>query len=327
MTKICIARLRSGSNYTEPLCDIPDSFYELMKMYRDRHPEHEYLYYNFGYGQRPIRNNKAIQDADVIVIPSEAEFLYHVPGAIHTLDLKRSNERLDEIRPYFNGKKVLILRSDRRDDEELYATKLFPGLDITYTTIDEIDFGSNVHGMKYHFIKDVPTLFEVEKKYDFCYWGSDKRKTIDGKISGDQRHVILKQIRKSNLRTMMIGRFHGIERDVRYSKLRDILQYLRASYTTLCFNWMDPKATTARYVEAIACGMIPFVWQDYDCTNTYHIEQWQRVNTFEEFVDKVELCAYNPVWFKRVEENLLEHVIKTPEEYYTQFEQLMKERL
>ena len=45
-------------------------------------------------------------------------------------------------------------------------------------------------------------------------------------------------------------------------------------------------ATTSRYVEALAVGLIPFVWGEYDKNNTYNIDPWQRVNSFEEFKDK-----------------------------------------
>lgn len=324
--KICIARLRSGANYVEPLNDIMDSFYELLKVYRDRHPEHEFLYYNFGFGQKHPRDVKSIADADVIIIPSEAEFTYHIPGAIHSLDLKKSNDLLEDARPFFDNKKVIILRSDRRDDEELYRTKVFPNQNITYETIDECDFG-NVHGMKYHFIHRINPLFETEKKYDFCYWGSDKRKTIDGQLSGDVRHIILKKIKKSDMSSFFIGRFYGFDRDMKWGKMKEILPYLRASRSTLCFNWMDSKATTSRYIEAVACGMIPFVWQDYDSTGVYEIQDWQRVENYEDFVDKTKSFLYNPDKFEEVEYNLTQFCIRSPEEYYQQFDELMKAKI
>lgn len=324
--KICIARLRSGANYVEPLNDIMDSFYELLKVYRARHPEHEFSFYNFGFGQKHTRDVLAIEQADVIIIPSEAEFKYHIPGAIHTLDIKKSNQLLDDARPYFENKKVILLRSDRRDDEELYRTKVFPNQNITYETIDECDFG-NVHGMKYHFIKRTNPLFEIEKSIDFCYWGSDKRKTIDGQLSGDVRHIVLKQIKKSDLNTFFIGLFYGFDRDMKWGKMKEILPHLRASRSTLCFNWMDSKATTSRYIEAVACGMIPFVWQDYDSTGIYEIQDWQRVESYEDFVDKSHRFLYTKDRFEEVEYNLTQLCIVSPDEYYQRFDELMKEKL
>ena len=267
-----------------------------------------------------LRDIDAIKNADIIIIPSEAEFTYWIPGAIHTLDLKKSNERLESIKPYFEGKKVIILRSDRRDDEELYRTKVFPDMNIAYETIDECDFG-NVHGMKYHFIKNVNYLFKPDRICDFVYWGSDKRKTVDGKLSGDQRHTILKQIHKSDLDTWFIGRFYGFKRDERWGKMKDILPTLLLSRSTLCFNWMDPKATTSRYVEAVACGIFPFVWDNYDENNTFVATDWQRVRSFDEYLDKYHSLEYID-HFEEIEDKLFT-VLKTPDQYYAQFEGML----
>lgn len=319
--KICICRLRSSANYVVPLEHIMDSFFELLKWYVQRHPEHEWSYYNFGFNMKPKREPEAIKNADIIIIPSEAEFTYWIPGAIHTLDLKKSNERLESIKPYFEGKKVIILRSDRRDDEELYKTKVFPDMNITYETIDECDFG-NVHGMKYRFIKNHSFLYPNEEKViDFVYWGSDKRKTVDGKLSGDQRHTILKQIHKSDLDTWFIGRFYGFKRDERWGKMKDILPTLLLSRSTLCFNWMDPKATTSRYVEAVACGIFPFVWDNYDENNTFVATDWQRIRCYDEYLDKYHSLEYID-HFEEIE-NKLFTVLKTPDQYYAQFEGML----
>lgn len=328
--RICIARLRSGTNYTEPLSDIMDSFYSLLRRYVDLHPDHRFTYYNFGFNHKPKRDIEAIENADIIIIPSEAEFTYHIPGAIHTLDLKASNERLDEIKPYLVNKKVIILRSDRRDDIDLYKTKVFPNLNINYSVIDEVDFG-NVHGMKYHFIKYVNPLFDHnERIYDFAYWGSDKRKTVGGAISGDVRHTILKQIYKNpDVKSYFIGRFYGFDRNQKWAKMKDIVPILKAARSTLCFNWMDHTATTSRYIEAVACGMIPFVWQNYDSTNVFVESDWQRVNSYEEFLDKVSYIQYNDNFnqkFAAIEKKFLS-VLKTPDEYYSMFQNLLEEKL
>lgn len=328
--KICIARLRSGANYMKPLDHIMDSFYELLKQYVEKHPEHEFTYYNFGFNRKPVRDVAAIEAADVILIPSEAEFTYWIPGAIHTLDLKKSNALLDEVRPYFNYKKVIILRSDRRDDIELYQTKVFPNQMISYDVIDEIDFG-NIHGMKYHFVKNNNTLYvDNEKIHDFVYWGSDKRKTVDGQPSGDIRHKILKEIHKDeNIHSYFIGRFYGFKRDRQWSKMIDIIPIIQKSYSTLCFNWMDNTATTSRYVEAVACGCYPFVWQEYDIHNTFVASEWQRVYSFEEYREKLSYITQSgnfETQFKKVEDKLLQ-VLKSPSEYYTMFESMLESKI
>jgi hypothetical protein len=328
--KICIARLRSGDNFVEPLNQIMDSFYYLLREYKAKHPEHEFTYYNFGFNQKPVRNVESIEAADVILIPSEAEFTYHTPGSIHTLDLAKSNAKLEEVKPYFNNKRVILLRSDRRDDIDLYQQYVFPTHNIEYRVIDEIDFG-NIHGMKYHFIKNMASLdADTEKVHDFVYWGSDKRKSPGGAPSGDIRHKIFKQIYKDeDINSYFIGRFYGFRRDRQWSKMKDIVPIIQKSYSTLCFNWMDSKATTSRYVEALACGCIPFVWQNYDEDDTFVADDFQRVWMFEDFKDKLSYIVndnkYDTV-FNTIEEKF-KKVLKSPEEYYTMFESLLGKNL
>ena len=328
--KICIARLRSGDNFIEPLNHIMDSFYYLLREFKNKHPEHEFTYYNFGFNQKPVRDVNAVRDADVIIIPSEAEFQYQTKGSIHTLDLAKSNAKLDEVRPYFEGKRVIILRSDRRDDIELYQTFVFPGMNIDYRVIDEVDFG-NVHGMKYHFIKQLNSLTPgaVAKVHDFVYWGSDKRKKPGGGDSGDIRHKIFKQIYKNeDINSVFIGRFYGFQRDHKWSKMKDIIPIIEKSYSTLCFNWMDDKATTSRYVEAMACGCHPFVWQNYDSTNIFVANEFQRVQSYEDFCEKVSYIVHGGYdeQFSIVEDKFKKALL-SPEEYCTMFESLLRKNL
>lgn len=332
--KICIARLRSGTNYVEPLVDIIDSFCECLKHFVRNHTEHTFTYYNFGFNQKPQRNIQAIADADVIIIPSEAEFTYHIPGYIHSLDVKRSNEHIDSILKHIEGKKIIILRSDRRDDEELYRTKVFANINnnFDYDEIDEIDFQNNIHSLKYYFIKQRTSLMDdtsYYKAFDFAYWGTDKRKGIDGKLSGDERHKILKQIKQSSLSTRFIGRFYGFQRDEKFQKMVSIIPTLKMTRCTLCFNWLSNVATTSRYTEAIACGIIPFVWEHYDSTGIFVKNNWQRVFTIEDFVDKVQSLRYDVEYEKMydlVHRNFLEDLLPM-NEYISQFDSMLTGKL
>ena len=70
-------------------------------------------------------------------------------------DLAKSQSHMEKIIPFFKDKHVIVLRSDRGDSEELYREHTLQGIPIkSYTEIDEIDFSGNIHGMKYHFIRD-----------------------------------------------------------------------------------------------------------------------------------------------------------------------------
>lgn len=320
---ICIARLRSKVQYKGPLNHIVDSQCYLIDNFIKKHPENKYSFYNISFdGSKPTKNLDAISDSEVIVIPSEAEWTYHIPGYIHTLDLKRSNEEMAKISSLLYGKKLVFLRSDRADNEELYR-KTFPYADFKYAEIDECDFDMNIHGLKYYFIKEELSrsiVTDDSRPIDFIYWGGDKKKLPGGVKSEDERHLILKQISKQQeIKSRWIGRFANIKRDFKFMKMKDLIPHLTQSKLTLCFNWLDNKATTSRYIEAMATGIIPLVWKDYDSTNTYGIEDWQRVDSYEAMHDK--LRAFHSLqpptfqeYFQRIERNFLAKLPK--KEYY-----------
>ena len=97
---ICIARLRSRVKYVKPLEHICDSFYECLKQFvKNNESEYNFTYYNFGFDKHNPRNPSEIEKADIIIIPSEAEFTYHTPGLVHTLDLKKSNDSVFNSNP------------------------------------------------------------------------------------------------------------------------------------------------------------------------------------------------------------------------------------
>ena len=291
---IAIARLRSQSLYREPLHDqsANDSFYENLRRFIVRHPEHTYRYYNFSFTDTPTRDITAIADADVIVIPSEAEFTYFIPHRFHPKVMARSQQHVDALRPYVVNKPLILLRSDRCDDAHLYRTHTFAGVPLgDIHTIDETEFPAGIHGMRFHFIRGVRTVVDdVPRIYDFAYWGSDKRKTIGGVESGDQRHVMLARVHRDvDLRSVFVGYTRNVKPQHRWTQTIDLVPLLRASRATICYNWFSKTDITARYVEAIACGMIPFVWHEYDIENKLVAYNWQRVQSFDEYKQKLQI--------------------------------------
>jgi len=123
--KITIARLRSGTNYKTPLHDIMDSFYELYKEYISKNSQHTYGVCNFGWNAANRKKLDDIIDADVILIPSENEFFQHIKGYVDPRHKERSDEFIHQIGEYLTNKHVILLRSDRADNEELYRTRTF----------------------------------------------------------------------------------------------------------------------------------------------------------------------------------------------------------
>ena len=319
--KITIARLRSNVKYNGPLETVLDSFFENYVKWMKENSRYKYDVYNVSFNtNRPVRNPDAIKDADVIVIPSDSEFRYLGELQMNPKDLAKSESHMDTIRPYFEGKDVIMWRSDRGDTEELYRSFL-PGIR-NFTTIDEIDFSGNIHGMKYHFIQTLKNplaeMMGTEKTISFAYWGRMKH--------GHDREKTIRQIyRDKDISTVLVGGFpSGVKRQSAWIKdWRQLYPMLELARCTLCFNWLDPNATTSRYPEALSIGMVPFVWRDYDKNNTYNIDPWQRVETFEEFKEKVLSLKDN--CDSKVEEyrDNYKKVLLTEDQYYKQFSEMM----
>jgi len=324
--KITIARLRSFVKYNGPLETVLDSFFENYVKWMKANPQHEYKTYNVSFDNtRPKRTPETIEWADLIVIPSDSEFRYHGELQMNPKDLAKSESHMELIKPFFKDKTVVIFRSDRGDTEELYRGFL-PDIKNFYT-IDEIDFSGNIHGMKYHFIQTLKNpladMIDTGKKIDWAYWGRMKH--------GNDREKTIRKIYRSELSTVMVGGFpSGVKRQAAWIKdWKELYPMLEPARSTLCFNWLDPNATTSRYPEALSIGLIPFVWQDYDINNTYNIDDWQRVEEFEELKDKILQLRDKDFFKSKLEKyrNNYKKVLLTEQEYFQQFSEMINEAI
>jgi len=324
--KITIARLRSFVKYNGPLETVLDSFFENYVKWMKANPQHEYKTYNVSFDNtRPKRTPETIEWADVIVIPSDSEFRYHGELQMNPKDLAKSESHIELIKPFFKDKTVVMFRSDRGDTEELYRSFL-PDIKNFYT-IDEIDFSGNIHGMKYHFIQTLKNpladMIDTGKKIDWAYWGRKKH--------GNNREKTIRKIYRSELSTVMVGGFpSGVKRQAAWIKdWKELYPMLEPARSTLCFNWLDPTATTSRYPEALSIGLIPFVWQDYDINNTYNIDDWQRVEEFEELKDKIIQLRDEDFFADKLEECRTNYkkVLLTEDKYFQQFSEMINEAI
>ena len=322
--KVTIARLRSNVNYKKPLETVLDSYFELLKNWMPTRKDLDFQFYNVSFdGKRPKRE---LQETDVWIIPSDAEFMYYdTKRSIDPRDIAKSEAHLEALRPYVDGKHIIMLRSDRGDDEELFRTKTFAGLDIPlFTTIDEVDFPGNVHGMKYHFISrlNTPLTDLIEPNKDFVYWGRMK--------DDNDRTVFMRKVyRDPDLTQIMIGGFpSGVQRDHKWIKnWSELFPYAKDARCTMCFNWKDMTATTSRYIESLACGVIPFVWKTYDSNNTYNIADWQRCDSFEDFKEKaLDIRQNYDIMLAEVRDSYKE-VLQSPSGYQSLFDDLINKSL
>jgi len=250
-------------------------------------PQYNYNFFGLSFSSGwPTRIYQNIADSDYIVIPSEAEFMFHIPDRVMSIVKKRSDEILNGVRGVIDGKTIIILQSDRADSVELYRDYVFPDNDVKIHSIDECDFKGGLHSLKYHFIKQ--RFHTGAKIHDFGYWGTSKKKKVGGDLSGDVRHEVLKDLHKSDLKTLFIGNFDGFQRDVKFTrKLENIVPHLMDFRSTLCFNWPGyDEYLTSRYNEAMACDIIPLVWKNYDINNQLVESDWQRCYSFEDIERK-----------------------------------------
>jgi hypothetical protein len=333
---IAIARLRSQVKYVEPLEHILDSFYFLLKEFMNNNSQYNYTFYNISFdGSRPKRDIEAIKKADIIIIPTENEFHYHITNYIHPKNLEKSNIAIENIKPFLQDKKIILLRSDRADSIELYRNFTFKDVNCEIDVIDEIDFRGNVHILKHHFIKEhrlVNCKYTRIKDYKFGYWGTDKRK-ISGKVdSGDNRHKILRAIDKNdNISTVFIGRFANIKRDFKMLPMRNVIWFINKSHTTLCFNWLDSKATTSRYHEAMACGCVPLVWDNYDSTNILVATDKQRCYSIDDVISKIDLFSSDSIEKKELLDTInhkyYSQTIRSKESFIDEFNLLLNNKV
>ena len=323
---ITIARIRSNVTYTGPLETVLDSFFENYVKWMNDNSQHNFKTYNVSFGEgRPQRTPETIDWADVIVIPSDSEFRYHGELQMNPKDLAKSEVHMKNIRPFFENKIVILFRSDRGDTEELYRNEKLKDVNLkSFHIIDEIDFSGNIHGMKYHFIQNLQKkiLFLSEKTIDFGYWGKMKPSE-----KNERENTIRKIYKDEDISSIMIGGFpSGVIRQSKWIKdWKKLFPMIEPSRTTLCFNWKDPTATTSRYPEALSVGIIPFVWKDYDIHNTYKIDDWQRVKTFEEFKDKILHLRDENLFKDKLKQyiNNYKKVLLSEDEYYKQFSNMM----
>ena len=140
--------------------------------------------------------------------------------------------------------------------------------------------------------------------------------------------IILKKIMGDETITKnMIGYFDGFKYTHKFDKnMKNILPHLAECKFTLCFNWPGQEEhLTSRYNEALACDVIPLVWQNYDCNNQLVLNDRQRMFSFED----IKKCLKNTTesrrlkWLKEIKEKYL-NVTKPIEHYEELFNKKLK---
>lgn len=315
MKTILLARLRLVDHYkNEPLNHILDSYYYLLERWIIQN-DYDYRFFNLSIGARKRkRNYDDWKDSDVIIIPSEQEFRWGEHMAAYA-QYKRTNEWIKQIKDKLNDgkkRKVIILSSDKLDNIELYKG-IFQLPNLEYTLIDENDFPLGIHSLKYHFIKQI--YQDKEKIDDFVYWGSKK---------DDGRHEIIKEI-KNKITSQLYG-YTQFKSSNKWLSMKELVPLLSRGKFTLCFN-TTPNGFTSRYNESLAHKIIPFVWKDYDTNKDIVSDEFLRVQSVGEYIDKINYIE--PYREEYIEELIQQYELKqcTPNQMYTLFDNKLRKEI
>jgi hypothetical protein len=253
---IAIFSLRNKIKYDKLMYNIGgmDIFSICLKHFVENNKKHNFSYYNFTFGDIVPTDKRALKNSDVIIIPAIKEFLYFT-GAIHGEYCKRTQLQLRALYRYLRNKHLIMLSIDTAVHKELLMDYSFEGKvkPASFYEISSNDFEMGLQGLRYHFIKaslkDGKTSFSLfdtsEKEYDFIYWGSDKRRGVEGR-SEDNRHEVIRDIQASNkIKTFIAGRwpkYTKINVDIKWQPMRELAVTLQKGITTICSYCKVPRS-------------------------------------------------------------------------------------
>ena len=190
--KVVITRLRNTEYYKgEALNHIVDSIYQLLdnyiieKDFSSKRPNIDLQNCSMpsrAKNRNTIRDYQRIEDADVLIIPSENEFSYNISGRMSNIMLGRGWCIVKTLKEALiknpKPRKVILITSDKADTIELYKNVFNDVPDLTFYRIDESEFPGGIHHLKYLNIKKLG-LDTTKKKKDFGYWGTSKKLKVD----------------------------------------------------------------------------------------------------------------------------------------------------
>ena len=289
--RITLASIRRAVEWPKRLSSIHDAWLLAFAEFVRRHPEHDYGYYKTSLdGDRPSRSPYFLGIADVVVILSSNEFLYHGKSdAINPLAVKGSNEVVQrDVIPRLRGKRIVILSMDALDTTSLLADALAGAKPDGYRMIHEAEFPTTIQSLRHPALCDLRPR-GAAKAIDFAYWGTTKRKKPSGEYGGDRFAALREIFRSRSISSHLVGSNFGAAKAARKwaHDFTEIVPELSRARATCCFQWAGVTHLTARYHEAIAMELVPFVWQDYDADGEL-VEDWQRVATVAELAERIE---------------------------------------
>ncbi len=303
---VCVCSLRQGMRWSKPISCIYDAWFFAMQSFFEKRSEYSVSFYNVSWNrERPNRLVDGIRDADVVVLMTSGEWSWQ--SSVPPLWKKQSDEHITKVLPHLNGKRLIVVSMDCEDTLDLIVDTTLAGASLAKVSlIHENEFPSTIQSLRYSMLKRKPLGFI--KDFDFVYWGYPKAKLPGGEKSGDVRSRFVRDVLAECSGYLIGGKMMNRKADVKYNNdLEFLLPVLSRGITTCCFQWPHhAQHLTARYHEAMALGILPFV-----CDSTYDINRtvssdWQRVSS------AVDLLAKLPEAGQRFNECLELYLDKAP---------------
>jgi hypothetical protein len=310
--RVTLVSLRQGLHWwPQPVGCIQDAFFALLESWlraRRMLPR----FWNVSWSaDKPVRDDAALAEADWLFVFSSNEFTYHASGVVNPLAVTSSNLRLARIARHFAGKPVVLFTMDAHDTAALLqsATPLRAVALGPWAVIDEADFPLTVQSVRYEQLRALAGDVSAPetRRLDFAYWGTTKRQLPGGTRSFDARQAIVREVLGDGLlRTGLIGNHFGARAKATHpfhTRLGDLVPLLAEARATCCFQWPGQgHRLTARYHEAMALGLLPFVHEGYDTEKQVASAPWQRIRTSAELRQRLLEVRDGACWWERWEE-------------------------
>jgi hypothetical protein len=323
--KICLVSLRHGLHWPRPCSCIQDAFFELVQRWLLEQGI-EPSFYGISWGlEKPKRDERNLAAADWIFVFSSNEWTYHGTDVVNPLFAKGSNERLARMKPYFEGKRIVVFSIDMHDTEELLRHTTLRGVNLAELHfVSEAAFPTTVHSIRYGQIAKLG-LKDIPKDRDLSYYGTTKRHVPGGAKSGDARYEIMRALLlDSTLHSFLAGNHFG-KRKADSKFLAASWREIARARATVCFHWPgNGMRMTGRYHEALAMGMVPLVHVGYDQHRQLAKADWQHIANAAQARQQIVALRDPKVFRARYEEVLESYKANAPSDQ-SQYERLRKE--
>jgi len=280
-----------------PAC-IHDAAFEWIRAWAERRRSEIVLgQYRVQLLDAPYRDVDALSSADVVILLSSNEFTFHVENSneINNLAPWVREQRaavLSRFEEAARGKPIILVSADRADNADNYR-RWYPWGERIVAVLDEADVPLTTQTLRVPHL--APLAAGIAKRVDFAYWGAAKRCAPGSSIVDPRGDVLADLLSTPDLTAITFGLpskwkvAPGVSRLAWEREQATLFRALAPARSTCCFQWPGGGSVlTARYHEALALGLYPFVWSPtYDTSRSVATVPFQRVSSVEALRERV----------------------------------------